>query len=649
MRVLARRLLLAWVALASVSWLAGSAHAQVLYGSLVGTVTDSSGAAVPGATVTITGTDTNLSRTALSNETGAYSLTNVPAGPYEVKISIQGFKEYKRTGVPISVNEVARVDVQLEVGALTETVTVASSTQLLQTDKADTHTEIKSDVISTLPMSQNRNYQSLINLVPGATPGVMQNSEVDTPGRALSTNVNGLDRNNNGTKTDGATNLNVWLPHHTMYVSPAETVDTVNVSTSNFDAEQGNAGGAAITVVTKSGTNELKGSAFAFYNNQSLNARPFFATDKNDSSAHIDGATVGGPIRKNRLFFFGGWEGQYQRTPQQFFFNVPPAALRSGDFSQAFNADGTLQVIYDPLTGNADGTGRTPFPGNVIPAGRISQIAQQLQALYPQPNLAGSLASGNVGGAAISRNFQRDQPRRFDRNNYDLKINWNVSNQAQVWGKYSRMGATVLSPRDFLGYDGTLTGDTTVNQYTFGTTWTLNPKTVLDATLGISKMNHESVGGDAGEGNFGLDVLGIPGFNGGGNFSDDPRYAGIPAFVTSGFATLGNNDGWVPVQRDERTYAFADQRHANGRRTRAALRLLAQPAAHGSLAARTGLRATRPVHLRRRHHRPQRRRADLEPVQRVCGAAAGPRDQRRHQRAVRGDDDARMAACGVCA
>ena len=206
---------------------------------------------------------------------------------------------------------------------------MASATQLLQTDKADTHTEIKSDVITTLPLAQNRNYQSLINLVPGATPGGMQNSEVDTPGRALSTNVNGLDRNNNGTKTDGATNVNVWLPHHTMYVSPAETVDTVNVSTSNFDAEQGNAGGAAITVVTKSGTNELKGSAFAFYNNQSLNARPYFATDKNDSSAHIDGATVGGPIRKNQLFFFGGWEGQYQRTPQQFFFNVPPAALRA--------------------------------------------------------------------------------------------------------------------------------------------------------------------------------------------------------------------------------------------------------------------------------------------------------------------------------
>ena len=134
------------------------------------------------------------------------------------------------------------------------------------------------------------------------------------------------------------------------------------MSTSNFDAEQGNAGGAAITVITKSGTNEFKGSGFAFYNNQNFNARPYFATEKPDASSHIDGATLGGPILKNRLFFFGGWEGQYQRTPQQFFFSVPPEALRAGDFSQAFNPDGSLQVIYDPLTGNPDGTGPDAVP-----------------------------------------------------------------------------------------------------------------------------------------------------------------------------------------------------------------------------------------------------------------------------------------------
>ena len=170
--------------------------------------------------------------------------------------------------MPVSVGEVSRVDVLMELGAITETVTVASATQLLQTEKADVHTELKSAEVTSLPLNQFRNYQALVNLVPGATPARFQNAETDTPARSLATNVNGQAINNNATRTDGATNVNIWLPSHSMYISPAETVDTVNVSTNNFDAEQGMAGGAAITVVTKSGTNQIKGSGFEFFNNE---------------------------------------------------------------------------------------------------------------------------------------------------------------------------------------------------------------------------------------------------------------------------------------------------------------------------------------------------------------------------------------------
>src|SRR5215203_2041266 len=472
-----KRLLLAILALfAATGVLPPRGDAQVLYGSIVGNVQDTSGATLPGATVTVTSQETNLTRTAVTNETGAYSLTNVQAGTYDVKVSLQGFKESVMTAVPVTVNTVSRVDAQLEIGQLTETVTVQSESALLQTDKADTHTEFQSAAITQLPLPQNRNYQSLINLVPGATPARTQNSEVDTPGRSLTTNVNGQDRNTNGTKTDGATNVNVWLPHHTMYVSPAETIDTVNVSTSNFDAEQGNAGGAAITVVTKSGTNDFKGSAFAFYNNQSFNARPYFATEKPKASSHIDGVTLGGPIARNKVFFFGAWEGQYQNTPQQFFYDVPPDLLRAGDFSQAYNADGSLQIIYNPFTGNPDGTGRVPFPGNRIPDAMISGIARKIQALYPEPNLPGS-SDANVAGAAITRNYVRQQDRNFKRNNYDFKVNYNLTPSTQIWAKYSRMGANVTSPQAFLGYSGDLTGDTTVNMTTVGNTWTINPTT----------------------------------------------------------------------------------------------------------------------------------------------------------------------------
>ena len=443
-----------------------AAHAQVLYGSVVGNVEDSSGATLPGATVTLTNKGTGLVQTAVTGETGSFTFTNVQAGTYDVKVSLQGFKEAVRTDVPVTVNTVSRVDSRLELGALTESITVVSETSLLQTDKADTHTELKAATITTLPLDQNRNYQTLINLVPGATPGRQQNSEVDTPGRALTTNVNGMDRNTNGTKTDGATNVNIWLPHHTMYTSPAETIDTVNVSTSNFDAEQGNAGGAAITVITKSGTNNFKGSAFAFYNNESFNARSYYATEKPKASSHIDGVTLGGPIVKNKLFFFGAWEGQYQKTPSQFFFSVPTAALRVGDFSQAFNPDGSLQVIYDPSTGNAGRHRSRAVSWQRHSDGELSDIAKQVQALYPNPNTTGSLSNGNVGGEGISRNYVRQQDRKFDRNNYDFKVNYNLSASSQIWGKYSRMGATVNSPQAYLGYDGSLVGDTTVQMYT---------------------------------------------------------------------------------------------------------------------------------------------------------------------------------------
>ncbi len=252
------------------------AVSQVLYGSIVGAIKDAQGASVPGATVTIVNKETNLTRDTVTNAEGAYSLINVPAGAYDVKISLQGFREGVRSNVPVTIGQISRVDMALEVGTVTETVTVASEAQLLQTDKADVSTELKSAEIEAMPLNRFRNYQALINLVPGTTPMAFGNAETDTPARSLATNVNGQANTNNSTRTDGATNVNIWLPNHNMYISPAETIDTVNISTSSFDAEQGMAGGAAVTVVTKSGTNNFRGSAFEFFNNDKLNANPYF-------------------------------------------------------------------------------------------------------------------------------------------------------------------------------------------------------------------------------------------------------------------------------------------------------------------------------------------------------------------------------------
>jgi Carboxypeptidase regulatory-like domain len=536
--------------------IATHAKAQVLYGSIVGTVTDAQGAHVPGATVTIVNKETNLTRDTVTNEEGTYSLTNVLQGTYDVKVSLTGFREAVRTSVPVSIGQISRVDMALQVGTLSETVTVASAAQLLQTDKADVSTELKSAEITNLPLNQFRNYQALINLVPGATPANFQNAETDTPARSLTTNINGQNRNNNATRTDGATNVNIWLPHHTMYVSPAETIDTVNISTNNFDAEQGMAGGAAVTVITKSGTNEFKGSAFEFFNNEKLNARPYFfgtgtKPDKLPIDRNIFGGTLGGPIRRNKVFFFASYEGYKQSQNIFQGFPVPTDALKSGDFSNARNADGTLQVIYDPRTGNADGSGRQPFPGNRIPANRINRISQQLNGLYPGAN------SGGTGAGGLTNNFLRDELRTTDRHNFDAKVNFNRTSSHQIWGRFGYMDATVDDRTYFLGPDPASEGDggiTKVTQLTTGQTWTMSPTVVWDATFGFSRQKQDVLGPDFQAGNFGLDVLGIPGTNDQG--LGDSRYAGYPRFQT-GFSDLGNFEGWMPIFRDERTYSFA--------------------------------------------------------------------------------------------
>ncbi len=432
------------------------------------------------------------------------------AGTYDVKVSLQGFREAVRVNVPVSVGQIARVEVTMEVGTLTETITVESATQLLQTDKAVVNTELRSAEITAMPTNQFRNYQALVNLVPGAVPARFQNAETDTPARSLATNVNGAAINNNATRTDGATNVNIWLPSHNMYVSPAETVDTVNVSTSNLDAEQGMAGGAAITVVTKSGTNQLKGSAFEFFNSDKLNATPYFfgnaaaKPDKLPVKRNIFGGTVGGPIRQNKVFFFGSYEG-YKSTQSLFtFFNVPDAGLRGGDFSNARNADGSLQVIYDPSTGNADGTGRLPFANNQIPANRVDPIARKILDMFPQAN------TGGIGAGNPTNNYQRSETRTTARHNYDVKINWNRTSSHQIWGKASYMDAVVDDLTNYLGPDPNAEGDggfTKVYQFTAGQTWTLGTSVILDSTFGFSRQDRTCSVPTSRPATSGLDVL----------------------------------------------------------------------------------------------------------------------------------------------
>ncbi len=535
-----------FLALASALFLSVPAAAQVLYGTILGNVRDKTRGVVPGAAVTITSQGTGLSRQTKANEAGFYTFSDVQAGSYTVEVTAPGFRTSSQAGVPVTINTVSRVDVDLEVGQVAETVEVTAHAVSLQTDKADVHVELGRKAITELPLPQYRNYQSLFLLVPGAAPPRFQNAVMDAPGRALTNEVNGTIRNTNFTRSDGATNIQPYLRHHVAYVEPTEVIETVSIVTNNFDAEQGLAGGAAITVVTKSGTNALHLTAFEFHDNQHLRARGFFNTGayrrtptKPKSINNIYGLTVGGPIRKNKMFFFASWEATRERVGfSNSTLTVPTAEMRNGDFSSF----GT--TIYQPLTGDANGRGRLPFADNIVPLAQQSQIARRLQNLIPAPNQPGT-----------SSNFFNTGPQVLDRDNGDIKLNWSKSDRLQIWGKYSVSYATVdikpaLGPAGGpgLGSGGNGNSSTQVQVGTVGYTWTLTPRLLVDGNLGYSRFGQFVLGPEHGR-NIGLEVLGIPGTNG-----PDIRQSGFPIFALSGFTTLGNPDNWSPLFRNDNTY-----------------------------------------------------------------------------------------------
>ncbi|MEK7407869.1 MAG: TonB-dependent receptor [Acidobacteriota bacterium] len=519
-----------------------SAAAQVLYGTIVGSVRDPSGGAVPGATIKITSGATGATRDIQSNELGLYTFSNVLAGSYSLEVTARGFRAFTEKGVAVTINTVTRVDVSLQVGEVTETVTVSSEVTPLQTDKTDVHVELGSQEITQLPLPAYRNYQSLLDLSPGTTPARYQNAIIDTPDRALTTNVNGTARSMNNTRLDGAPNIQGYLRHHTVYVAPSESIETVNMTTNSFDAEQGLAGGATVTVVTKSGTNELHGTAFAYHDNHHLRARNFFlrSPGKPKSIENIYGGTLGGPIRKNTLFYFASYEATRERVGFSSLYTLPTADQREGNFS----AYGTQ--IYDPLTGTPDGRGRTPFANATIPLIRQSQITRKMQSLAPLPTEPGTVS-----------NFFTSGSQALDRDKLDVKVNWNRSASHAVWGKYAILDATVncqpsLGEAGGVGLctgGGTGKGHTLTQVATIGHTWTLTPSLVVDGNLGFSRFGQNVKGPDYGK-NFGLEVLGIPGTNG-----PDIRQSGQPRFVVSSYANYGNPYNWMPLFRNDNTWA----------------------------------------------------------------------------------------------
>src|SRR5262245_30946051 len=307
----------------------GTAHAQAVKGGLLGNIVDSSGGALPGVTVTITEVNTNISYTTTTNESGYYIFSNLKDGTYRVAAELSGFKRVVREGVEVEVNSTPRVDMKLEVGAIEESVTVTGTSPLLQTDRADTGRIIESVHLQEVPLGYNRNFQGMWQVLPGALRMQRPHSEFFNAQDSLSTNVNGQSRLANNVQIEGIDD-NHRTGLLTTLIPSAEAIETVNMSTSAYDAEFGRAGGVVTNVTLRSGTNQLKGSVFMFGNNEKTNSPGYFSASNPPTDYLQAGFTLGGPLRRNRIFYFGDYQHTRDHSGRTTRSILPPLAYRAG-------------------------------------------------------------------------------------------------------------------------------------------------------------------------------------------------------------------------------------------------------------------------------------------------------------------------------
>ncbi len=305
--------------------------AQVLYGSIVGTVTDSSGSVVPDAAVKAKNIETNETRTTTTNQSGVYTLSTLPAGTYTVEVSKQGFQIFAANHIALAMNATARVDATLVVGSQTQTVNVTAETAQLETDRVDVHGNVSAKELAELPQP-TRTYEGLLGLLPGVAPPNPQwagGGGTNNPDRSMIINVNGTSASGTGVSVDGVSALNAWVQFYSTAVPSTDAIESVNVTTASSGADAGIVNGGAIRLHIKSGTNNFHGNAYWYNVISALKAKPYFTPSGTSIPKYIDnnaGGTIGGPIIKDKLFFFASYEGDFLRQASPFLFD---ADLRS--------------------------------------------------------------------------------------------------------------------------------------------------------------------------------------------------------------------------------------------------------------------------------------------------------------------------------
>lgn len=512
------------------------ASAQAIFGSIQGTVTDAGGAVVPGARITARNVNTGITNVAVANDAGLYFLGELRPGVYDLEIEAAGFQKSVQRGVALRVEDRLRADFALKPGEVSETVEIASGAQALQTENNTLGRVIEENSIKQLPL-RGRNAFELVLL----TPGAQQRDDDEQPrlsgGRAR-TGEFVLDGGSITTPRRGQ-----------LFTQPnLDAIQEFKVQTNGLSAEFGRTVGGVVNATLKSGTNEIRGNLFEFHRNNSINARNAFSPSNAKLIQNQFGGMVGGPIIKNKLFFFGDYEGFRQRQESLFNRTLPTVKMRTGDFSEVLGAvvgrdalgrDVLRNQIFDPLTtrrvtaGQVDAlTGRTAtatgfvreaFANNVIPTNRFDLPGQKLIALYPNPT-----------SAALAQNYTNLVPVGVANNKFDVRIDWRATEKDQLFGRYSWDHQLSDTARPFAASSsGGNRGN--FNRYMTGAlnwTRTITPTLLNDARLSFFRGVQERL--------LSLNIadLGIPNLN----------IVGLPSVGVAGYEGLGDSQAFNPVE-----------------------------------------------------------------------------------------------------
>lgn len=512
------------------------AFGQAITGTLIGRVTDASGGVVVGAKVTVANENTGASSSRLTDTQGEYVAPYLPPGNYRIAVEYTGFRTAVSTGNVVQVNQTGRVDFTLTPGAVTEEVNVSATAPQVESTTSEIGQVVADHQIQSLPLN-GRLFEQLVTLTPGAVAaGFADFGENPAAAGALSSihaSVNGLPWSGNNYTLDGVNNaepLNAFIN----LSPPLDSIQEFKVQTNNPSAEYGAFGGAIVNLSMKSGTNEFHGSLFEFLRNDKLNARDFFAETKAPFKTNQFGGTFGGPIRKDKLFFFMDYQGLRERQGRTQVITVPTPLQRQGILTE-----GNQPPIYDPLNGQ-------PFGGNIIPPGRIDPVTAQVANIWPLPNRA-RLVNNYVENNSLAE--QVDQ--------FDVKGDWQITSRDTIFGRESMAQRTLTDPNPgniFIapGPGGSGTNSNSRNQNAVaGYTHTFSPTKINEFRAGFNRFAVTHLASD-----FGIpenNTLGIPN----GNIAGQANTFGIARFSIPGFQQTGG-PGWTDAVRIANIFQYTD-------------------------------------------------------------------------------------------